>query len=384
MVEIVGKSAALQRLKVTSTRFLLLALLAAVIVAILYGSCTTRVLPNEYGVQQQRFGISTGIEARVYGPGLYFLGPGVTMHAFPRGVQILEASNDRQEARSKAKTTTVARKVDEYFDERRKLLIETAHLPLEAFTVQTSDGYSVIADITLLYSIADPVRVAKDFGWGSLYVEGFVVNTFRNGVLSTLGKMNAESFYDEKERIARIKEAEDFLKEKFAVRGFKAEKLLLGSYTYAPNYEKSLHDKKVAVQLAEKNRKAGLVNDERAKLQQIESKGNAAITIAESEVNAEISKIRAEAELYASQNRARADKEYGFAAAEAKRLKADALNSPGGRYVVALQTAKMFDNITSAVMTPEQYIAFIRQSWSLIGLSPGGPVGVSRTKEAKR
>ncbi len=38
-------------------------------------------------------------------------------------------------------------------------------------------------------------------------------------------------------------------------------------------------------------------------------------------------------------------------AAEAKRLKADALNSPGGRYVVALQTAKMFDNISSAVMT---------------------------------
>jgi regulator of protease activity HflC (stomatin/prohibitin superfamily) len=384
MVEIVGKSAALQRLKVTSTRFLLLALLAAVVVAILYGSCTTRVLPNEYGVQQQRFGIDTGIDERVYGPGLYFLGPGVTMHAFPRGVQILEASNDREEARSKAKTTTVARKVDEYFDQRRKLLVETAHMPLEAFTVQTSDGYSVIADITLLYSITDPVRVAKDFGWGSLYVEGFVVNTFRNGVLSTLGKMNAESFYDEKERIARIKEAEDFLKEKFAGRGFKAEKLLLGSYTYAPNYEKSLHDKKVAVQLAEKNRKAGLVNDERAKLQQIESKGNASITIAESEVNAEISKIRAEAELYASQNRARADKEYGFASAEAKRLKADALNSPGGRYVVALQTAKMFDNINSAVMTPEQYIAFIRQSWSLIGLSPGGPVGASAPKEAKR
>src|SRR5258707_4409788 len=287
MVEIVGKSTALQRLKVTVTRFLLLALLRGVMVAILYGYCTTRVLPNEYGVQQQRLGINTGIEARVYGPGLYFLGPGVTMHAFPRGVQILEASNDREEARSKAKTAIVARKVDEYFDKRRKLLIETAHLPLEAFTVQTSDGYSVIAAITLLYSIVDPVRVAKDFGWGSLYVEGFVVNTFRNGVLSTLGKMNAESFYDEKERIARIKEAEDFLKEKFAVRGFKAEKLLLGSYTYAPNYEKSLHDKKVAVQFAEEKRQAGLVKHEGGQQQNNRSKGNAANTNAQSEWHAE-------------------------------------------------------------------------------------------------
>jgi len=71
-------------------------------------------------------------------------------------------------------------------------------------------------------------------------------------------------------------------------------------------------------------------------------------------------------------------------ASEAKRLKADALNSRGGRYVVALQTARMFENISSAVMTPEQYIAFIRQSWSLIGLSPGGPVSASSSKEAKR
>ena len=384
MVEIMGKTAALQRLRAISGRFLFLVIVAAIVLGVMYGSCTARVLPNEYGVQQQRFGTHTGIEDQVYGPGLYFLGPGVTMHAFPRGVQILEATNDRQEARSKARSATVARRVEDYFDERRKMLAETAHQALEALSVQTSDGYSVTADITLLYSISDPVRVARDFGWGSLYVEGFVINTFRNGALSTLGKMNAESFYDEKERIARIKEAEDFLREKFASRGFKVEKLLLGSYVYASNYEKSLHDKKVAVQLAEKNRKVGLVNDERAKLQQIESKGNAAITIAESEVNAEISKIRAEADLYASQTRARADKEYGFAGAEAKRLKADALNSRGGRYVVALQTARMFENISSAVMTPEQYIAFIRQSWSLIGLSPGGPVSASSSKEAKR
>ena len=59
------------------------------------------------------------------------------------------------------------------------------------------------------------------------------------------------------------------------------------------------------------------------------------------------------------------------AAAEAKRLKADALTQAGGRYVVALETAKMFDNIEGAVMTPEQYIAFIRNAWAVIGVNPG-------------
>ena len=86
-----------------------------------------------------------------------------------------------------------------------------------------------------------------------------------------------------------------------------------------------------------------------------------------------IAKINAEAQLYASQTRAKADTEYNVAVAEAKRLKATALNETGGRYVVALETAKMFDNIDGAVMTPEQYIAFIRNVWALIGVSPGGP-----------
>jgi regulator of protease activity HflC (stomatin/prohibitin superfamily) len=225
--------------------------------------------------------------------------------------------------------------------------------------------------VTLLYSIQDPVVVAKKFGWGALYVDSFALNTFRNGVVSTLGKMNAESFYDESVRIAAVKDAEKILRERFATSGFRVEKLLLRNYKYAANYEKSLHDKKVAVQLTVKNRKEGLVNEEKAKLKQIESKGNAAITIAESEVNAKIAKIKAESELYSSQTRAKADKEINVAQAEAKRLKADALTQAGGRYVVALETAKMFDNIDGAVMTPEQYISFVRNAWALIGVNPG-------------
>ncbi len=238
--------------------------------------------------------------------------------------------------------------------------------------IQTSDGYAVTTDLTLLYAIQDPVKVARDFGWGSLYVDAFVINTFRNGLLATLGKMNAESFYDETVRVQAIEEAQAFLSQRFEDRGFRVEKLLLRNFRYADNYEKSLRDKKVAVQLTQKNRKESLVNEEKAKLKQIESKGNATITIAESEVRTRMAKIKAEAELYSSQTRARADKEVNVAAAEAKRLKADALTQAGGRYVVALETAKMFDNIEGAVMTPEQYIAFVRAAWALIGVSPGG------------
>ena len=370
MVQVSGLKQAMGVLRASLRRSVILTALCVGAVAVFYGACTARVRPYQFGVEARKFGTHTGIVARTYGPGLYFVPVGTAMHTFPREIHVLEASYDRTEAKRKGGADVAAR-VDAYFDRRSQVLGET-HRVIDALNIQTSDGYSVTTDITLLYSIEDPVRVARDFGWGSLYVDAFVINGFRNGVLTTLGKLNAESFYDEAVRIKAIQETEDLLRHRFAERGFKVERLLLRNYQYADSYEKSLEAKKVAVQLAEKNRKESLVNEEKAKLEQIKSKGNGTITIAASEVQTRIAKIRAEAELYSSQVRAKADKEVNVATAEAKSLKADALTQPGGRYVVALETARMFDNIDGAVMTPEQYIAFVRNAWALIGVSPGG------------
>ncbi|HET9317993.1 MAG TPA: SPFH domain-containing protein [Vicinamibacteria bacterium] len=372
MVQVAGLARAGQQIRSSLLRMGALAAAFVLGLSAFYVGCTARVRPNDLGVEQKRLGSQKGIVSRAFGPGLYFVGPGTAMHTFPHEIHILEASYDRQDALGRAQNTRVKEKVQEYFDDRDRSLGAATHRTVDALNVQTSDGYAVTADVTLLYSIADPVKVAREFGWGSLYVDSFVVSTFRNGILATLGKMNAESFYDGAVRIKAIEEAEGVLRERFQERGFKVEKLLLRNFRYADNYEKSLRDKKVAVQLAEKNRKESLVNEEKAKLQQIQAKGDATITIAESEVTARIAKVRAEAELYSSQVRARADTQVNLAQAEAKRLKAEALTQAGGRYVVALETSRMFDNIDGAVMTPEQYIAFVRSAWALIGVSGGG------------
>jgi regulator of protease activity HflC (stomatin/prohibitin superfamily) len=352
-------------------RLLSLLLAALVVLLLVYSQCSARVLPNQWGVQQRRFGVHQGIDDHAYGPGLYLMGPGETMHAFSREVHALEASYDREESLRKASDGRQRQAVDRYFDLRQRILGNETDRVVEALNIQTSDGYAVLADVSLLYSIVDPVRVAKDFGWGNLFVDAFVLNTFRNGVLTSLGKMNAESFYDEKTRIQAVAEAEALLSERFKERGFQVHKLLVRNYRYAAAYEKSLHDKKVAVQLAVKNEKERLVNEEKARLEQIVAQGNARITIAESEVNAQIARVQAEAQLYGAQVHAKADREIKVAEAEAKRLKAEALSEAGSRYVVALETARMLDSIQGAVMTPEQYVAFVRNAWALIGLNPG-------------
>lgn len=378
MVQVAGVGRAMDTLKAALARIGITTVLVVVGLVFFYTACTARVPPNQFGVEQRKFGLKTGIVETVYLPGLYFVGPGTTMHTFPREIHVLEASYDKQEAMTQAGGSGA--QLTSYFDRRDRVLGGT-HRTVEALNIQTSDGYAVTADVTVLYTITDPVKIAKEFGWGSLYVDSFILNTFRNGILATLGKLNAEAFYDEAIRIKAIQEAEAFLAQRFAERGFKVEKLLLRNFRYADTYEKSLRDKKVAVQLTEKNRKESLVNEEKAKLKQIESKGNAAITIAASEVEARIAKLRAEAELYSSQTRAKADTEVNVAVAEAKRLKAEALTQAGGRYVVALETAKMFENIEGAVMTPEQYIAFVRNAWALIGVSPGRPADAEGGKK---
>jgi hypothetical protein len=351
MVEVAGVSRAAALLRSALTRITTRGLGVVVLVAAFYGACTTRVKPDEWGVEQQKFGWKRGIVDRSFTAGLYFVGPGATMHTFPRGIHVLEASYDRQEADARARSMggDTARKVERYFSNRDALLGGDArHRVVEALNVQTSDGFAVTADVTLLYVISDPVKIAREFGWGSLYVDSFVLNTFRNTVLTTLGKMNAESFYDEALRVPALEESKTLLAQRFKERGFEVREVLLRNFRYADSYEKALRDKKVAVQLAEKNRKESLANEERAKLKQ---------------------------------TRARADKEVGVARAEAKRLRADALAQSGGRYVVALETAKMFDNIEGAVMTPEQYIAFVRQAWALIGVGGSGPVAAPAEKK---
>ncbi|HEV8268129.1 MAG TPA: hypothetical protein VGR00_07850, partial [Thermoanaerobaculia bacterium] len=116
MVEIAGKSEILEKLKAKVLRSGCLVAGAVIVMAVLYGACTARVAPNEFGVEQSKLG--GGIVETPYGPGLYFVGPGTTMHTFPREIHVLEASAERDESRAKARSADGASRVDEYYEQR--------------------------------------------------------------------------------------------------------------------------------------------------------------------------------------------------------------------------------------------------------------------------
>src|SRR5262245_17723078 len=118
MVQVAGVGRALDTLKASIRGTVIVGLAGALGTVLLYSSCTTRVLPNEWGVEQRRFGLTTGIVPQAFGPGLYFIGPGVTMHTFPREIHGLEASYDRDEAMRRAGSPSG--KVSSYVDRRER------------------------------------------------------------------------------------------------------------------------------------------------------------------------------------------------------------------------------------------------------------------------
>ena len=126
MVKVPGKEGAIALLRGAVARGGLKIAGASLLVVLFYGACVARVQPNEWGVEQARFGLKTGIVERRFGPGLWFVPFGTTMHTFPREIHVLEASFDQAESRAKARGDAV-QQVDAYFRKRDKVLGKDTH-----------------------------------------------------------------------------------------------------------------------------------------------------------------------------------------------------------------------------------------------------------------
>src|SRR5262249_2943690 len=132
----------------------ILYLVGAVFVASLvgYGSCATYVRPNEFGIKQVTWGAGKGVKPDIYRTGLHWVTPGPErMHRFPTDIQTLTLSNDPNE-RATDDTRAAA-----------------------ALSIQTSEGYRVSVDISVLYRIADPYKVITQIGPGKLYEDSLVL-----------------------------------------------------------------------------------------------------------------------------------------------------------------------------------------------------------------
>jgi len=280
-----------------------------------YSSCTTYVKPGEAGVKQINFGIGKGIEPYVYGTGLHYVGVGETMHRFPVRLQVLELSNSRSEEDLEG------------------------HRIAPGVNIQTSEGYAVQLDLTVLYRIADPLKVMQTIGPGRLFEDSAVIPRAQQDLRRALGELDAEDFYRGDKRVQKARAAQQALEAELKDKGIEVVQVLIRRYTYDQRYQQAIEQRKIQDQTVYKNEAEAKSASAAAAKNKIVAEGAAAVQVELARGEAEVKKLEADADLYRRKKAADGDLLVKLAEAQGTELENQALRGAGSENMVGLRMA---------------------------------------------
>jgi regulator of protease activity HflC (stomatin/prohibitin superfamily) len=294
-----------------------------------YNSCTTYVRPGTAAVKQISYGMGKGIEPRIYPTGLHYVGPGEKLHLFPTRVQVLELTSSRAEASEEVE----------------------GHRNTAAINIQTSEGYNVRVDATVLYRISDPLKVMTTIGPGRLFEDSAVIPRSSQNLRRALGELDAEDFYRGTKRIDKAAQAKKALEEELKDKGIEVLEVLVRRYEYDSRYQNAIEQRKIQDQTVFKNEaqaKAAIANAAKNK---IVAEGAAAVQVELSRGEAEVKKLDAQADLYKRTKAAEGDLLVRLAEAQGTELMNQALRAGGSENMVGLRMAEALKG-TQVIILP--------------------------------
>jgi regulator of protease activity HflC (stomatin/prohibitin superfamily) len=295
-------------------------------VYILGSSCSTYVPPNMIGIRQVYFGSGAGIKPESYGPGLHFIVAGAErLHLFPRDLQVINFSSSSSE------------------------LSQQSHQS-DSIKIQTSDGYNVQLDVTIIYRIKDPYHVFTEAGPGRAFEDRLVIPRADRILRKTLGELNSEQFYQGPKRIEKSNAAHDQLVAEVAPSGIEIEAVLVRGYTYDPKYQQMIEGRKIRDQtvfLREAEAKAAI---EQRKRDTMVAEGAANQETELSRGRAEVEKLRAQADLYQRKRAAEGKLLVELAEAKGTQLENAALQGAGSENLVGLKMADALKGVRLIVL----------------------------------
>ncbi len=320
-----------QRVKIPRVKFrfpgrlsLIIGVLAVLV--LIYNSFLKYVEPNEYGIKQVKLGVHRGIQKEIYGTGLHFIIPvAEKMHYLPKDMQVLELTNYPQTASSYARQE------------------KAAH-------IQTSDGFFVDVDVSVLYHIADPYKVFTKIGPGNLFEDNGIIPKTEPSLKETLGELTTEEFYNSPMRAAKADAARDNLNEELKDKGISVDYVLVRYFRYSEEIQKNIEEKKLKDQLVFKNQAEARAAIEEAKLKKIEQEGIVNVSVEMEKGHAYVTRKNAEKDLYYRKKTAEADLLVKLADAEKVRLKNEALKGKGAERMVGLKMAEVYKGMDIIVL----------------------------------
>ena len=276
--------------------------------------------PTEVGVrtvQWSPFG-KQGVEDTVYEPGGVYFFPAIVnaWNTFDTRLQNLEMTLD---PRSGA---------------RHDLLFKTI------------DGNDLSLDVIISYRI-DPARaphILRSVAQGDSELKDKVVRTVaRSRTRDIFGELKTEEFYVSEKRDEKAERVKSVLNQILGPYGVIVERCSTKDYRFNPAYQKAIEDKKVADQLAEKNKSATKAAEEEYLRKLEEAKGEVNKMVAEADGRFRQAQIEADAYHEQQSRLAEAIEAEGIAEAKGITEMNKALQGSGGEVMVKLKLAEALE-----------------------------------------
>ncbi len=307
-----------------------------------YLTCTTYIGPGEFGVKQvlySPFGLfgPMGTQNRIYQTGIHHQFP--TMEKilrFPRTIQVLTMRDDA-DPRQKVTETISAN------DERFTRLVKAAY-------IQTSDGFYVKMDASILYSIEDPVKLVNMVGAGKLYEDNGILPIAENAIKVRLGTLQPEDFFDAKIRVAKLDEARDLMNEKLRPMGLKVKHVLARYPHLHPDVAARVEENNMQKQTKLLNVSLTAQAAAEAELAKVVNEGMAAKGVALQKGKAFQIERTSEMELYERTKKAEGDKIRKVAEATRAEMLNEAYRGAGSDMLVGMKMAANLTNLDNILV----------------------------------
>lgn len=308
------------------SRGLQILILVVVLMLVAYNAFFIYVQPNEFGIKVKRFGLNRGVQKEFYTAGLHWVIPGIQqMHKLPRDVQVLELTAFPDTAAGTSRKDRAAH-------------------------IQTSDGFFVDVDASILYRIEDPYLVFTKIGPGSLFEDNGIIPKAEPALKETLGKLTTEDFYNSPKRVEKTLEARQRLNDELNSKGILVEHVLVRYFKYSQEIQKNIEEKKLKDQLVFTNQAAARAATEEAELKKIVQEGRVVVDVEMEKGQAYVTRKLAEKDLYVRTKKAEANLLVKLAEAEKVRLKNEALKGVGSERMVGLKMADAYKGLDLIIL----------------------------------
>jgi regulator of protease activity HflC (stomatin/prohibitin superfamily) len=327
-----GFGSALKQMAPTGAALILVLIVG--FLGMVYATCTQYIEPDQFAVVQvdvsmPLFTGPSGIHTNIYETGIHWRMPGCEKYlVFPKSVRAVTLHG---KGRSQETPELFVRYED------------AAH-------IQTSDGFFINLDVSILYHVVDPYLVVHKFGAGNLYEQNGIVLQAEPTMKSTMGTLHPEDFFDATKRVAKQDETRDKFNELVRPWGLRVDHVLIRYPQYHEAVQSRIEARNIQEQTKQKNIEETKLAQALADLKEVVNQGEAGLSIKLMEGSNSVTRLTAQMESYRRKKQSDGNRVIALAEAEKQRMINESYQGLGADRLIGLEWAKVLGGLDTIVL----------------------------------